>query len=159
MRYGGRWIPAALLVIACLGLGVWFAFRDSNASVHAETATKDAPARVEPIEGSDFKRVILSQKAADRLDLQTAAVRDEQVGGTPRKVVPYAAVLYGTNGETWIFTNPEPLVFVRQTVTVERIEGDLAILSDGPPSDTAVAVVGVAELFGAETGWGGSGGH
>jgi hypothetical protein len=158
MRYSVRWIPAALLVIACLGLAGWFVFGQSNASVNAETAT-DEPARTEPIEGSEFLRVILSQKAAERLDLQTTTVRDEQVGGTLRSVVHYDAVLYGTNGETWLFTNPEPLVFVRQPVTVERTEGDLAILSDGPPSGTAVAVVGVAELFGVETGWGGSGGH
>jgi hypothetical protein len=159
MRYVNRWIPAALVVIACLGLAAWFAFRDSNASVHAETASKEAPARVEPVEGSEFKRVILSQKAAERLDVQSVALRDEQIDGAPRKVVPYDAILYGTNGETWIYTNPEPLVFVRQSVSVERIEGNLAILSEGPPTDTAVAVVAVAELFGAETGWGGSGGH
>jgi hypothetical protein len=159
MRYGKRWIPAALLVVASLGLVVWLTFRDDNASVHAQTTGNEAPAKVEPIEGSEFKQVTLSQKAAERLGIETAAVRDEQADGAVRKVVPYAAVLYGTNGETWLFTSPEPLVFVRQSVVVARIEGDLAILADGPAADTAVAVVGVAELWGAETGYGGSGGH
>lgn len=158
MRYGNRWIPALLLVIAGLGLVVWLVVRENNSSVSAEIS-KEEPARVEPIEGSEFKRVILSQRAAERLDLQTVAIREEQIDGTARRVVPYAAIIYGTNGETWIYTNPEPLVFVRQAVTVERVEGDQAILSEGPPSDTAVAVVAVAELFGVETGWGGSGGH
>ena len=161
MQYGKRWIVPVVIVIVGLAFVAW-----TQASPSVEPAPGVAaplgliePAKIEPIEGSEFKRVILSQKAAERLDVQTTAVRDEQVGGTPRTVVPYAAILYGASGETWLYTNPDPLVFVRQSVTVERIEGDLAVLSDGPPADTVVAVVGVAELFGAETGWGGSGGH
>lgn len=71
---------------------------------------------------------------------------------TPRKVVPYSAVLYGVNGETWVYTSPEPLVFVRQPIAIDYIEDDLAILSEGPEAGTAVVTVGAAELFGAETG-------
>jgi hypothetical protein len=72
--------------------------------------------------------------------------------GGPRKVVPYAAVLYGVNGETWVYTNPKPLVFVRSPITVDYIEGDLAVLSEGPEIGTAVVTLGAAELFGTETG-------
>ena len=50
--------------------------------------------------------------------------------------------------------SPEPLVFMRHPVTVEYIEGDWAILSDGPPVGTIVATVGVPELYGADTGIG-----
>jgi hypothetical protein len=74
--------------------------------------------------------------------------------GMQRQVIPYSAVLYDLNGETWVYTNPEPLVFVRQPVSVDYIEGDLAVLSDGPPAGTQVATVGVAELYGADTGVG-----
>lgn len=70
----------------------------------------------------------------------------------PRKVVPYAAVLYGVNGETWVYTNPEPLVFVRSPITIDYIVGDLAVLSEGPEVGTAVVTLGAAELFGTETG-------
>jgi hypothetical protein len=73
-------------------------------------------------------------------------------GDVPRKVVPYAAVLYGVRGETWVYTNPEPLAFVRQPILIDYIEDDLAILSDGPEAGTDVVTVGAAELFGAETG-------
>lgn len=72
--------------------------------------------------------------------------------GTPRKIVPYAAVLYGVHGETWVYTNPEPLVFVRSPITIDYIEGDLAILSEGPEVGTAIVTIGAAELFGTETG-------
>ena len=106
---------------------------------------KIEPFQLEPIEGSDFQRVILTEKAAQRLDIQTAPIRDGNV-------IPYAAVLYGLNGETWAYTNPEPLVFVRQSIVIDHIEGDSAFLSDGPDTGTAVVTIGVAELYGAEVG-------
>jgi len=74
--------------------------------------------------------------------------------GALRKVVPYAAVLYGLRGETWTYVRTEPLVFVRQPITVEYIQGDLAVLTDGPAVGAAVVTVGGAELFGIETGIG-----
>jgi hypothetical protein len=218
------------------------------------------PSKLEPIEGSDYQRVVLTEKAAERLDIQTAplgeemVVRKHTVGGqvvtvpeaeaglvwarvslskseydqvdqdlptlvlalddeeeedrgwpaepderpglddpedvdlpgedlveelyyliespehglevgqavlieltlsaqeTLRKVVPYAAVLYGVHGETWVYSNPEPLVYVRQPIVVDYIEGDVAVLSEGPQVGTAVVTVGAAELFGTETG-------
>ena len=105
---------------------------------------KIEPFQLEVIEGSDFQRVILTEKAAQRLDIQTTTV-----GGN---VIPYAAVLYGLDGETWAYTNPEPLVFVRQSIVIDRIEGDSAFLSEGPDTGTAVVIIGVAELYGAEVG-------
>ncbi len=92
----------------------------------------------------------MTEEAAKRLDIQTAAVREEQVNGTQRRVIPYAAVLYDTQGDTWVYTSPEPLTFVRHPITVDHIDGDKAVLSDGPPSGTAVVTVGAAELYGSE---------
>jgi hypothetical protein len=71
-----------------------------------------------------------------------------------KKIIPYSAIIYDLEGNTWVYTSPEPLVFVRHPVTVDYIEGDRAILSDGPPAGTEVAIVGVAELYGADTGVG-----
>jgi hypothetical protein len=74
-------------------------------------------------------------------------------GGTGSvKAVPYAAVLYDAYGDTWVYTNPSPLTFLRHRIQIDYIEGDLAVLSDGPAAGTAVVVVGAAELFGTETG-------
>ena len=72
--------------------------------------------------------------------------------GGQQKVVPYAAVIYGLNGETWVYTNPEPLVFIRAPIVISHIEGDQAFLTEGPETGTSVVIVGVAELYGAETG-------
>lgn len=248
------------LTIAALILGAVLLLLGCGEPV---TPAKVDPARLEEVPGSEFKRVILTEKAAERLDVQTVPVREEQVArkrtvggevvglpegeasetgpvwarvslplsdwsqvdpsqpgrvraadgddegeegwmaepdeGPPhddaedvdlpgedlveelyyliaspeqnlkageavlvelslsikeplRKVVPYAAVLYGVNGETWVYTNPEALVFVREAIAVDYIEGDRVILSDGPAVGTPVVTVGAAELFGTETG-------
>jgi outer membrane lipoprotein-sorting protein len=128
-------IVAALLLVAC-GQG-------------DEAAVEEEPAIVEEISGSDFNRVILTQKAAERLGIQT-----ESASGGQSVTVPYSAIIYGLNGETWVYTSPETLTFIRQPVTVDRIEGGQVILSDGPPSGTEVVTVGAALLLGADTGVG-----
>jgi hypothetical protein len=56
------------------------------------------------------------------------------------------------NGDEWVYTNPETLVFVRAQVVVSRYDDGLAYLSDGPAPGTEVASVGVPELIGSEFG-------
>ena len=75
--------------------------------------------------------------------------------GVPRKVIPYSAVFYDTHGNTWTYTNPELLVFVRQAIDIEHIQGDLAILQQGSAVDGAVVTAGAAELWGIESKFGG----
>ena len=248
MQHRIRWM-VVILVIAGLQL---------SACTPASTVKeKIQPAHVEPIEGTDLKRVTLTEKAAERVAIQTAPVQETQVvrqreiggqvvalpaaeagtvlvrvalseadlarvdrrqpavvlpldddgedddeeaegleaeeiddveddddetalyfsvkgpgyqalvpgqavrvrlammasGTTPRKLVPYAAVIYDVNGGTWVYTKePNALSFVRQSITVDYIEGDLAFLIEGPPVGTEVVTVGGAELYGAETG-------
>jgi hypothetical protein len=177
MQPSNRWM-LVVLIIAGLQL--------SACTKKSDTSSKSAPAQVERIEGTDLKRVTLTEKAAERLGIKTAPVH-ERPGAQPRlvraelmassgadagvvqkalrsvestaepglvKVVPYAAVLYDARGNTWVYTNPKPLTFVRHAIHIDYIEGDLAVLSDGPPSGTEVVIVGAAELFGAETGIG-----
>ena len=74
--------------------------------------------------------------------------------GERRKIIPYAAVLYDAKGQTWVYTNPEQLVFTRQPIHIDTIMGDEAFLVDGPPVGTAVVTVGGAELYGTEFGVG-----
>ena len=102
-----------------------------------------------------LSRLTLSAKAAERLGIATMSVIGRQAGGVGQTTVPYAAVVYDASGATWAYTNMDGLVFVRQSITVERIEADQALLSEGPPIGTLVVTVGVAELWGIETGVGG----
>lgn len=267
MRRGNLGMLLALIVV---GLTL-----SACARVAADAQKKEQPARVEAVEGSSYKRIRLTQKAAERLDVQVAPVRTEDVvrkrrvggvvralapepaaastsssrsgagsrpggdrgpdaiwvrvplteseldavdgtqaarvlpltgaagaagwiaqpidapiaesseeasaalhyalegpehglrpgqrvfveialksSGSPRKVIPYTAVIYDLAGETWAYTSPEPLVFVRHPISVDYVGGDLAVLSDGPPSGAAVVTVGAAELYGTEFGVG-----
>ncbi len=67
-----------------------------------------------------------------------------------RTVVPYGAVYYLAEGTAWVFVNPKPLVFERQRIVVERVVGNVAVLSDGPSVGTPVVTVGAPLLYGAE---------
>ncbi len=144
MQHRNRRLLIVFLIIAALPL--------TACIPKSLAAPNPKPAVVEPIEGSEFKRVTVTEKAVQRLDIQTNPVRREQVKGTQRLAVPYASVIYGLHGETWVYTSPEALAFVRAPITVDYIDGDTAYLLVGPPIGTAVVTVGGAELYGAETG-------
>lgn len=145
MRNNHRWI-AALLVAACLPLASCNQAPESA----ADEETEIKPAIVEHLKGPEPARVTLTGDAAKRLDIQTAPVTDSQVAGQERKVIPYAAVLYDTHGAAWTWINPKSLTFVRHPIAIERIDGDKAVLSNGPEPGTLVVTVGAAELFGSE---------
>ena len=139
MRSSSLWIwmilifASGLLLSACGG-------------VTSEAAIPE-PAKIEA-DG----RITLTEMASQRLGLQTAPISEAQVGGGMQTVVPYAAVLYGQHGETWVYVSPEPLVFLRQPITVGDIVGDAGVLLEGPPAGTQVVTSGAAELFGVESG-------
>jgi|SRR5947199_4224568 len=214
----------------------------------AEILSEIKPAKVERVQGTDLPRLTLTPKAVERLDIKTAALREERIearkrlaageviprpaaandsskvwvrvpmspadlrsvaagqpaqvasladvtGGTTaraiaslnaakeltalhyavdqadgfalgqrvrvelalsgtatRRVVPTSSVLYDAKGKTWVYINPAPLVFVRHAITVDHIDGDRVVLSDGPAPGTAVVTVGAAELLGTEYG-------
>lgn len=152
MRYSqiwhdNRWIVAVLLIITCLLL-------TGCGQTPASQKEGPGPAKVEPVAGTDLSRVILTAQAAKRVGIETAPVRDTQVRGKLQKVVSYSAVIYDLHGETWVYTNPEPLTYVRDVITIDFIDGDLAVLSKGPPSGTTIVTVGAPELYGAEFGVG-----
>ena len=65
-----RWTVVILLIFAALLLAACGA---------SENMTKEEPVIVEPIEGTELNRVVLTEKAAERLDIQTAPVREEEV--------------------------------------------------------------------------------
>lgn len=148
MKNAAYIIVAGLIVVL---LGVWAVNARGGDD---DSVTHEAPAIVEAIEGSELSRVTLTQRASERLDIQTAEVVEKQVNGATRIVAPYSSVLYDTDGSTWVYINPEPLVFVRHAVTVERIQGEDAILTEGPDVGTKVVSVGGAMLYGTEHGVG-----
>lgn len=141
MQHNTRWL-VVIPIIA--GIQLSACQRDSAPPAHV------APAHVEHIDGSDLSRLTLTTRAMERLDVQVAMVGEAQMRGSRVKVVPYAAVIYDARGNTWVYTTPEPQVFIRHEIEIDYIEGDVAVLDEGPPVGTQVVTVGVAELFGAE---------
>lgn len=140
------------LLVLCLVLASLALAGCGARGVPVTGTDKVPPSKLEPIEGSDIQRVLLTEKAAQRIDVQTARVDTRMVDGSTRSVLPYAAVIYDVEGHTWVYTNPEPLVYVRQAVEIETIDGDFAILKGRWDSKAPVVIVGVAEIYGAETG-------
>ena len=135
MERDRRWIVAALL----LGVLLLPACRAASSGTD-----ESEPYTLESIEGTELSRVILTAKGAERIGLETTTV----VGGT----VPASAIWIDVEGQEWVYTSLEPLTFVREAVIVDRYEGDVAMLSDGPTSGTEIVIVGVAELIGSEFG-------
>jgi hypothetical protein len=123
--------------------------------------TKVEPAHVEHKEGEEISKLTLTEKAMERLDVQTTPVLegaangpDGSEGAPARVVVPYSAIQYVAKGDAFVYTSPQPRTFIRVPVDVESIEGGQAVLKSGPPPGTQVVSVGVAELFGTEFGVG-----
>jgi hypothetical protein len=147
MKLDQRWLAGALLCASVLLAGC----KSGSAGPEEASAEEAAPATVVHGEGSEPSRVTLTEEAMKKIDVQTVLVRDQVVNGATRRVIPYGAVLYDPDGDTWTYTSPEPRVFVRYHISIDSIEEGQAVLAAGPPTGTAVVTVGAAELFGAES--------
>ncbi|HEV8717450.1 MAG TPA: hypothetical protein VGX03_32095 [Candidatus Binatia bacterium] len=147
MKHSERWLIAGLMIA---GLPL------TGCQRTASTHKVESPAVVEHVQGSKLNRVTLTERAIERIALKTDQVREQRVlrSSSPRKVVPYSSLIYDTHGETWVYISPQPRTFIRHEVEVDYIEGDIAVLKDGPPVGTVVASVGVAELYGTDFGVG-----
>ncbi|MBA3450693.1 MAG: hypothetical protein H0T18_05720, partial [Chloroflexia bacterium] len=128
-------LMAGIVLVGGIGLATL-----TRVSANDEAAPVE-PSHVEAIEGTDLKRVTLSERAAERLGIETVPVVEEQADGKVQMSIPYSAVVYDENGGTWAYTTAEPLVFVRDAIGVERIDGDTAYLTEGPDAGTEVVTV------------------
>jgi hypothetical protein len=133
------------LVLIAAGLSL-SACGEASTGYDYETASHHDPAKLEPIKGTDVQRVIFDAVAAKRVDLQTAPILQNGEG----KIMPYDALILDPEGNTYAYTAPEPLTYVRKEVEVDRVDGDSVVLSDGPPAGTKVVTVGAAEVYGTE---------
>jgi hypothetical protein len=106
---------------------------------------------IKPVAGSQIPQLQLTERAVQRLGIVTQPVRQAATAGQPaREVIPYSAVVYDTDGSTWTYVNTATDVYQRKPITVNQIDGEVALLSAGPPAGTQVVTVGAAELLGTE---------
>jgi hypothetical protein len=144
MQYSKYWISGLLIVLTLTVVGC---------GAQVASVTKIQPYSLEA--GTDgINTVTLTERAVERLAVETAPVTEEQIDGNTYKVIPYGALIYDNTGGTWIYVNVQPLTFKRTAVTVDFIKGDRVALSAGPETGTQVATVAVAELYGTDTGVG-----
>jgi hypothetical protein len=114
-----------------------------------ESESTYSPTSVSPVKGSDdIQQVTFTATAAQRADVRTARVR----ASGRLTSIPYAALIYDEDGNTYTYVSPKPLVYVREPIVVERISGARVLLRHGPPTGTAVVTTGAAEVYSAEFG-------
>ena len=145
MKVYNHKIMALVLAFALLQLAACQEKASTYEEIHAS--------HMEHIEGSEFSKLELTQRAIERTDIKTSEVTEEMIAQSApqlKKVVPYGALIYGPHGETWVYTNPEPHTYIRQEVTVESVKDGKVILSKGPPPGMKVVTQGAAELYGTE---------
>lgn len=160
-------VIASVLAAALVALALWAAISGTTGSTESSESGA-APVTLEPYSSDDsgssggaaagaevgVQRVVLTGRAVGRIGLQTATVATRGTGAARRLVVPFSAVLYDADGVSWVYTNPEPLVYVRSRITIDRVVGGEALLSKGPEAGVTVVTAGTAQLFGAEIDFG-----
>ena len=112
------------------------------------TPAETPPALIKPVAGSQIPQLQLTEHAIQRLGIVTQPVRQTRAAAQPaHEVIPYAAVVYDTDGSTWTYVNTAARTYERKPVTVTEIDGEIAQLSAGPAAGTPVVTVGAAELL------------
>jgi hypothetical protein len=76
---------------------------EASSGYDYETASHHVPAKLEPIKGTDVQRVIFDAEAAERVGLKTVPISHNG----QEKVIPYDALIYGANGNTYAYTSPD----------------------------------------------------
>jgi hypothetical protein len=135
--------------LACTGLALVAAFSLSACKeIEEESAEGYQPSKLEAVKGAedDLQRITFTKEGADRVDLKTTEVR--RAGN--QTVIPYAALIYNDEAKTFVYTSPKPREFLHAAVTVDRIEGNRVLLSDGPPAGTKIVTRGATEVYGTE---------
>jgi uncharacterized protein YcfL len=141
-------IMAVLFGVCAIALLVFVS--GSSSDTASSAATKSQPYEIgEKNAETGIASVTLTEKAAERTGIETATVEDGSAGTL---AVPYSAIWYDAKGQAFVYTVTAPLSYIRAPITIDGVEGDLAILSTGPAAGTEIVTQGAAELYGAETG-------
>ena len=151
-RKSGRQLRAVCAGLVLIAAGISLSACNQAAGTSTGGYEADKPAepvsKVEPIKGTEVQLVKFSALGAKKVGLQTALVRRDG----EQKVIPYAALLYDSEGKAFVYTSPKPLTFVRKEVKAEREDGDRVMLAEGPPAGTRVVTTGAVEVYGTEFG-------
>jgi RND family efflux transporter MFP subunit len=73
-------------------------------------------------------------------------------GDDTNLTVPRTSVLRDIHGGAWVYEKVADHKYARRRVLVDRVVGDLAVLTTGPKPGAKVVTAGAAEIFGTEFG-------
>jgi hypothetical protein len=138
-----RRLPPLLLATALSALSLGACGSDTAAEL-------EPPASKVEIPGTDRYQVVLTPEAVERIDLQTVEVTETE----GRSSITSDALILDTDGEFWVYVNLEPYTYERALLEEVREVDGQALFTGGPEPGTPVVFVGVAELYGEETGVG-----
>ncbi|HEV8573268.1 MAG TPA: hypothetical protein VGR43_01030 [Dehalococcoidia bacterium] len=148
-------IVSALLAVCAVALVV-FVSSSSSETAEGGGTTKVAPAVIgEKDATTGIASVTFIDSAVERVGIETSAVKAAEPvreGSSATLSVPYSSILYDTKGQAFVYTVTGPASYLRALITIDYVEGDQAVLSSGPAAGTEIVSLGVAELYGAETG-------
>lgn len=85
---------------------------------------------------------------------ERVSVNIPYTGNSKGIIIPYAAVVYDIHGNTWVYEQTAPRVFVRKRVELERVVKQEAMIKRGLTGGENIVITGTAELFGTEFGGG-----
>jgi hypothetical protein len=136
---------SARTVVFAIALGALVAGSACGEAVSEEHVV-DEPVTIAHPDGSDTARLTLTADAVERLGIRTEPI-EASPGGL---MVPSGAVIIDAEGSAWVYTAPEPEVFVRAAIDIRHEDDAVTFVAEGPPAGTEVVTVGVPELYGAE---------
>src|SRR5436305_14938825 len=111
----GRWLAAGCLAASALAL---------VACGTAPAPELTSQAQVVPVAGSSVPRLVLTAGAVQRLGIQTQPVAAAAPGTAgAAEVIPYAAVVYDTDGSSWTYVQTVADTSVRHRSTGTVIRG------------------------------------
>ena len=113
-----------------------------------ESESEYSPTETKAIPGREELQVTFNAEAVRRAGVQIAHVR----AGSGHTFIPYAALIYDENGDTYTYVSPKPRVYIREPIRVDHIAGDRVVLKQGPTVGTEVVTTGAAEVYSAEFG-------
>jgi hypothetical protein len=103
------------------------------------------------VPGTSETRIVLSAVGVERIGIRTARVQGSR-GKTGSSAIPYSAVIYDPNGQTYAFTALSRLTYTENAITIDHISGNTAYLRKGPRVGAQVVTVGAEELYGVQSG-------
>jgi len=93
-------------------------------------------------------------KSAPMRPGERVAVTLAYAGDASSIAVPWASVVRDVRGDAWVYEVVGDHTYERRRVEIDRVEGDVALVTRGLRSGAKIVVAGAAELFGTEFGAG-----